>query len=54
MNKGDIAAGVALIGGGLAEAALIGPCPLCIAAIGGGVYKIKEGLGKKSECNGKP
>ncbi|MEK6981508.1 MAG: hypothetical protein AABX38_01135 [Candidatus Micrarchaeota archaeon] len=47
MNKNDIAAGVALIGAALAEAAFLGPCPLCIAAISGGAYKVKEGLDKK-------
>ena len=47
MNKKDVAAGVALIGAGLTEAVFLGPCPLCIAAIGGGAYKIKEGIDKK-------
>ena len=47
MNKMDVTAGVALIGGGFVEMAVLGPCPLCFAAIGGGVYKIKEGVDKK-------
>ena len=43
-NKKHLAAGAALIFAGLADALVAGPCPLCIGAVGSGVYTIKQSL----------
>ncbi|HLC69315.1 MAG TPA: hypothetical protein VJH24_05740 [Candidatus Bilamarchaeaceae archaeon] len=46
INKKHAAAGAALIFAGVAETLATGvPCPLCIGAVGSGIYTIKQSVG---------